>query len=508
MTRSLFETQAHRSAPDDIACAAMRAVPSPYLPLSAIGILFACLVAYRAPWAGDFGLHAAVVERLRQDLWHPADPMVRAYTDNPYNTPYTVLLGLIARVTGLSAVDTLRLAAPLCFALLLVGLYRFVRIFSADRWAPVVALPLVLVLWGEGAPTWSGFANLAGLPLILAYPSTVALALTLCWWAYLWRSFDRPAPGRWALAGAFLGAVAVVHPFTAVEAAVGAAALALSRVRSLRALPVLTGAGVAAGVTLAWPYSSMTEVLLAVGDLDAIHRPLYTRALRTYGPPLLLCLPALVLRLRRDPADPLAAMVALSLAVAGFGWATGHWALGRMWPVVMISAQVALAVELTAALRGRRLALPGAWALVTVLACGWGLRLHGDNALAVVRVDAPVTSFAERQAWITARVAPDDVLLLDLDDDEQRWTARDLIGDGVRFVAPPWPDPTLPDAAQRHTDNRTMLSATAAEDRRRELLARYGVRWVLDGDGTLRWADAYALEVVPGPGPTRLIRVA
>jgi alpha-1,6-mannosyltransferase len=370
----------------------------------------------------------------------------------------------------------------------------------------VVALPLVLLLWGDAAPTWSGFANLAGLPLILAYPSTVALALTLCWWAYLWHSFDHARAGRWALVGAWLGVVAIVHPFTAVAAAVGAAAVTLTRLRSLRPLPVLAALTVAAVVVLAWPYSSVIEVALAAGDLDGIHRPLYSGALRTYGPPLLLCLPALVLRLRRDPLDPLVAMAGLALAVVGAGWATGHWALGRMWPVVLIAAQVALAVELTGAVRDRFRVLVGAWTVVTVAACGWGLYLHHDNALAVVRIDVPVTSFADRHAWITGRVGPGDVLLLDLDDDAELWTARDLIGSGVRFVAPPWPDPTLPDTARRHADNREMLAAGTPEDRRRELLARYEVRWVLDSTGTRQWAGA--LDVVDSPGPARLIRVA
>jgi hypothetical protein len=490
----------------------MRPPFSPYLSLAVGGFVFACLVAYRAPWAGDLGLHAAVVDRLRQDPWRPADPMVEAHTDNPYNTPYTVLLGLAGRVTGLPGVDTLRLAAPLCFALVLYGLWRFVRIFSADRWAPAAALPLVLGLWGEGAPQWSGFLNLAGLPFILAYPSTVAFALTLCWWANLPQSFDRPTPGRWVLVGAFLGVVAIVHPFTAVAAAVGAVAFAAARLRSPR--PVLFAGTVAAAVMLTWPYYSMIDVLLAAGDLDGIHRPLFTGPLRIYGPPLLLCLPALVLRLRREPFDPLAGMAALSLVVVVAGWATGHWALGRLLPVVMLPAQVALAVELTAAVRGWRSAgrvlnaMAGVWAVVAVLACGWGLHLQRHNALAVVRVDVPVTSFAERQSWITARVAAGDVLLLDLDRDEERWTARDLLGSGVLFVAPPWPDPTLPDAALRDADNREMLAAGTSEDRRRSLLRRYHVRWVLDSTGALRWPDAYTAEVVAGPGTNRLVRIA
>lgn len=491
-------------------------VPAPYLPVAAAGFLFAGLVAYRAPWAGDFGLHAAVVDELRQHLWQPADPMVRAHTDNPYNTPYTVLLGLVGWLTGLSGVDTLRLAAPVCFALLLFGLYRFVRVFSASPWAPVVALPLMLLLWGEAAPTWSGFLNLAGLPLILAYPSTVALGLTLCWWAYLWHAFDRPAPGRWAVVGGFLAAIAIVHPFTAVAAVLGAVALALPRLRSLRAVPVpaavtavavaaTVAVTVAAAVVLAWPYSNVIEVARAAGDLDGIHRPLYSGALRTYGPPLLLSLPALGMRLRRDPLDPLAAMVALALAVVGAGWASGHWALGRMWPVVLIAVQVAVAVELVAALRGRFRTPAVAWAVLVVAACGWSVHLQHANALAVARLDRPVTAFADRHTWITDRIGAGEVLLLDLDAEDPLWTARDLLGSGVRFVAPPWPDPTLPDAARRHADNRELLAAGTADDRRRDLLTRYDVHWVLDSTGTLSWP--VALETVAGPGPARLIRL-
>lgn len=509
-----------------VACAvvrpAVRAPLPPYLIVSAAGVLSAALVAYRAPWAGDFGLHAATVERLREDLWRPADPMVRAHTGHPYNTPYTVLLGLVSLVTGRSGTDTLRLAAPVCFGLLLYGLCRFVRIFSADRWAPVAALPLVLALWGEGAPAWSGFLNLAGLPLILAYPSTVALAAALCWWAYLWRCLDRPSPGRWAVAGALLGGLAVVHPFTAVEAAAGAAALMLRR---RPGLPALTGVAAAAAVVLAWPYTSMLDVLLAAGDLDGIHRPLYSGVLRVYGPPLLLCLPALAVRLRRDPLDPLAAMTGVTLALAGAGWVTGHWALGRMWPVVMIAAPVALAVELLAALRAGfrggfrsglgggtagpvRAVLAGAWALVTVAGAGWGGYLQRDHTLAAVGAGGPVMSFTQRHAWITGRVAAGDVLLLDLDDERQRWTARDLIGSGVQFVAPPWPHPSLPDAALRHADNRELLADGTPGQRRLALLRRYDVRWVLDVTGTRGWLDAAAIEVVAGPAPSRLVRVA
>ena len=90
---------------------------------------------------------------------------------------------------------------------------------------------------------------------------------------------------------------------------------------------------------------------------------------------------------------------------------------------------------------------------------------------------------------------------------EQRWLSRDLIAHGIRFVAPPWPDPTLADEKAREEAVRELMARETPESRRRELLDLYHVRWIVDTRDELRWADAYAVEVIAGPGRQRLLRL-
>jgi hypothetical protein len=527
--------------------------PSAYLLLSAAALLASALVSYRQPWIGDFGLHAAVVGRLRDSLSDPADPMVRAYAPSPYFTPYPLLLALVARVTGASAAVVLSAAGPVNLALLLYGLRRFVGLFTPSRRAALLALCFVPLLWGPAALEWSGFPTLRGLALILPYPSTVGFGLMLLVWVLVARASADNRPWRWAAAGLLGGVLILVHPFTALCAALGALAFVLGRPVATPGGPadpgtastdpavtgpagtplsrpglagMLLGAVTAGVVVLAWPYFRITEVLGATAELHEIHRRLYADPLANYGLAFAVGLPALFLRLRRTYRDPLVLLFALAGLVVLAGWLTGAYAFGRVWPVVILSLQVAAAVEL-AALAGVRFGvtgrdrpgpgptvtgriLAGAWLTGTALACLAGLAVQYGNLLLVLppgqltsaRRTAHRVTYPPGHAWVGKVVGRDQLVLTgDVN------AARLLLRYEVRAVAPPWPDPLLPDEARRRADQAELLDPATAEPRRRELLGRYGVDWILDVRGGYDWADPYAVEIVPGPGPARLLRI-
>ncbi|OCC07991.1 hypothetical protein [Streptomyces sp. PTY087I2] len=232
-------------------------LPSPYLVLG--GLLWAVLsaAAWQAPLCCEAGLQAAVVERLRVNLLHPAFPM----TDLPavasaHYSPYALLQGLAARATGLSGPSVVALAASMNLLLLLTGIGRLTRLLTPNRWVPVLVLvPLGLIHWADPA-RWSA-------------PVTFAVAVTLHLWAWTGRVAARvaepgdPAPGRtprWFEAagiGVLLGLVLLVHPQTAIGAGIGCLALIAFRTRT-RIRPTVwrwAFAGVCA-VTVAalWPY--------------------------------------------------------------------------------------------------------------------------------------------------------------------------------------------------------------------------------------------------------------
>ncbi|MEK8172995.1 hypothetical protein NKH77_40330 [Streptomyces sp. M19] len=106
------------------------------VPRAAVAPLVALLLVMvvRLPWAGDLGMHAAVVDRLRGHLSDPGDPLVDADAHSPYYSPWTVALALVARATGVGAFAALHLAALVDLVLLLTGIRHFVR--TLTRCAP------------------------------------------------------------------------------------------------------------------------------------------------------------------------------------------------------------------------------------------------------------------------------------------------------------------------------------------------------------------------------------
>ncbi|MCC3772560.1 hypothetical protein, partial [Streptomyces sp. UNOC14_S4] len=342
---------AERTAPRATAGAPRQGPAAPYRAAVAVVLLLLAvlllLMVVRLPWAGDLGMHAAVLERLRADPLHPGHPLVRADASSPYYSPWTVLLALFASATGLGTFSVLRLAGIAGLVLLGTGVHAFVRTFTR-AWAAVpLALLCVLLLNGVRLFAWSGFPGLVSLCLTFTYPSTLALGLAFHLWALLRKAPDgnRPLPAFLAL-GALLACVLLIHQFTGAVAVLGAAAVLLgARPWPGRAVWARTGAAavLCAAVLACWPYYSFFA-LLRTGGLDDIHRPLYDHLAAKF------CLAglgvvALAARLRHDRRDPLALFFALGLLAFAAGGLTGHQAWGRVLPAVLLPAQLALAVE-------------------------------------------------------------------------------------------------------------------------------------------------------------------
>lgn len=196
------------------------------------------------PWAGDLGMHAATIERLRHHLLRPGNPLVDADTPSPYYSPWTLLLGCVARATGLSAFGVLRLAALAGLTLLGAGVRRYVRTLSAHRAAPALAALSLALLWGTAVINWSGFLSLNSLALTVSYPSVFTLGLSFHYWAWLTRALRTSAGWRrWPGLGVLWAAILLCHQFTGLVATLGGLAAVLS-VRPARALwPRLAAAG-------------------------------------------------------------------------------------------------------------------------------------------------------------------------------------------------------------------------------------------------------------------------
>ncbi|MFV0135674.1 hypothetical protein ACLGIH_21055 [Streptomyces sp. HMX87] len=465
-------------------------------------LLLLLLVVARLPWAGDLGLHAATVERLRHSLTDPGNPLVDADTPSPYYSPWTVLLGLLARIGGVPAFVVLRIGALVALVLLVTGVRAYVRTLSAHRAAPALALLCLLLLWGTAPFAWSGFLGLNSLALTVSYPSVLALGLAFHLWAWLTRALRAADPagwGTWAGLGVLWAVILLCHQFSGVVASLGALATVLG-VRAGRR-PVwarLVAGGVLGLVVLwAWPYYDFFALSGAGDGLEAVHRPLYRDLVERYWL-VLLGVAALAVRWRRDRRDVLVLFFLLGVLVVAAGGATGHWSWGRALPAALIPAQLAAALEATGA--GRR-AVRAGWAGVLAGALAVGVWAQAGTAGYVVDRGVLPAAVAEKYRepwagyhWITPWVRYGDVVMARVP-----FPSRQIPAYGAYTVAPGYPDFFLPDEGERREAVRRFFAEGTSGSERRRILREYGARWVVDRGVGLRGVEGLrAVEWGPG----------
>ncbi|MFD7875925.1 hypothetical protein ACFV5G_17785 [Streptomyces sp. NPDC059766] len=455
------------------------------------------LVIVRLPWAGDLGMHAATVERLRHHPTDPGNPLVDADTPSPYYSPWTLLLGCVARVTGLPVFAVLRIGALVGLGLLVTGVWRYVRTLSPHPAAPALVLLCLVFLWGTTLFEWSGFLGLNSLALTVSYPSVPALGLAFHFWAWLARAVREPGGwGVWLGLGALWAVILLCHQFSGVVASLGALATVLSA-RPARAVWGRAAAGLVLGLLVLWlwPYYDFFALFGAGSGLESVHRALYRDLVGRFWL-VLLGVVALGLRWWRDRWDPLVLFFALGLVVCTGGWLSGHYSWGRALPAVLIPAQTAAALETVTAGRRR---VRTAWACVLGVALVVGAWTQaGTLGYVVPRGRLPEAVAAKyRQPWvgyrwITPWVRYGDVVLA------RTFAARQIPAYGPYTVAPGYPDFFLPDEARRADAVRRYFAAGTAPGVRRDIARAYGVRWVVDR-GALRETGGLR-RVARGPG--------
>ncbi|WKU45115.1 hypothetical protein Q3V23_14120 [Streptomyces sp. VNUA116] len=486
-----------------------------HLPVQACALLTAVLLllmTVRLPWAGDLGMHAAVLERLRADPLHPGNPLVDAATPSPYYSPWAVLLALTGSATGWGTFTVLRMGALAGLVLLGTGVHAFVRTFTRSRAAVPLAVLCLLLLYGVRLFAWSGVPGLTSMSLTLAYPSTFALGLAFHLWALLRRALaaDRGI-AVFLGAGLLLAAILLVHQFTGAVAALGCAAMLLGArpwpARAVR-LRVAAAGALAAAVPACWPYYAFYSLLGTGSGLDDIHRPLYDH-LATKFCLTALGAAALVLRARRDRRDPLVIFFVLGLAVFAAGGLSGHQAWGRILPAVLVPAQLALALETVDGGRRARAALApltavallaGAWTQAGVL--GYVLR---PQAVPPVLRHIHTVALWPRFTWAAREVHAGQTVMTD-----NYYALRMLPAYGPYTVAPAYPDVFLPDAARRRAETRRFFARDTSRAERLGILKEYRVRWVLQQNGGpgLDRGDPAVRRTVRGPAGFTLSEVA
>ena len=254
-----------------------RAPQAAYLALS-VGLIVLCgFTAAAGEWVSDTWIHAATISEVARRPLEPLQPLTGSHDSFPYFSPYAMVLGWVMYTTGLSAMSVLTIGGLLSTGMMMWSLWRLVRAVTTAPWAPVVTLALMTTLWGTSTMWfWSGFFMLGTWSVGFTWPSVLATA----GWFELWRVSLRLTTSRAAVIGAFLllpGLILLIHPFTALIAAVAVCVTLLGQIRAAPkqvGLVVLLGA-VSVALAACWPWIDVWDLLGGTAGLDEIHARLY-----------------------------------------------------------------------------------------------------------------------------------------------------------------------------------------------------------------------------------------
>jgi hypothetical protein len=425
-------------------------------------------------WVGDFWIYAATVGELAARPFHPHNPLFADAYAFAFFSPYTQALGLVARMTGLGAIDVLVWQGLVNLALLGASLYGFVATWVRRPAAAFYALLFVLFLWGADPWLFSGFFHLRSLSYVLSYPSTFAAAVALAALAVFPRIVSSPrAVALLVLPVATL--LWTVHPVTAMFLWVGLFAFSLGAPRPRAHWAVLAVVAAASfGLAMAWPLVPMRD--LWFGQLARVHEgndSMYDDPLSRIAPAL-LGLPWLARRLVRDRRDPLALFAAALGLLVVYGGVSGQWSYGRLLSYAVLLLHVALADALVSA-EDRLARLPRGAVLRAVMAPLVAALMVAGSWPVVRGIVAEARELGDRRwlAFLEGRVGRGEVVLTDLD---SCWYVPSFSG---RIVAYPMKIPFVPDHDERLAAVTRFFDRAASAEERAALVARYDVRYVL-----------------------------
>jgi hypothetical protein len=476
--------------------------PVVYIGLAAVLVVAMVGHTVNESWASpDFWVHLGAVRELADHPLEPGNPLVVGTNADPYLSPYTWVLGVISRATGVNGVSVLAVAGLANLVLLLAGLYRLVTTLSTRRLAPSFALIFTLFAWGVSPWRWSGFFNANSIGTALPLGSTFAAALAFFGLSGTLRWLRSGARAELALVGVTTPVIVTCHPFTATWTAalgLGFVAATAHRRNCWRVLALAVVAIGAAGLAVAWPFYAVADLPGTASVFEASNAAIF----RSVVPRTFLALPGLVaiwLRQRAGNRDPINLGFFATTAIFTVGWVLDRPTLGRTLPAVMLMLHVALA-DLVAGVveepgAGRRRSVTIAAASVTVavgvVGAAAGMVRAVPRALLPDRLSdrAELQSLVGEYRRIGERIPRDDVIVA---------SAPLALGSAAvsgKAVAPSAPAPFVDDVTERRRAAATILDPEATGAERSLELDRYGVDWLVltpDDADRLRGAGAFA----------------
>jgi hypothetical protein len=419
-------------------------------------------------------------------------------------SPYSVLLAVISRAARMDSYRVLSIAAVVNTTLLFVSLYALLSSYRRQTVGFWVLAPM-LFLYGT-APGYANSLALEDLPVHQVNPSAFSLWLCLLAWAG-WRRVDMRA-GKILVAvpacGSLIGCAMLSHGMTGVLGGLGLFAVSAARQGRVRlyllATTVVTLA-LAAGLCALWPWYSFLEAIRSSPDPWFWYNPYILRPMLfvwclpcciaamaavpyrrdeivrmcLWGLGACLCLGvgAIAVRSATFARLPLAGLIFAQILSGYALWRWNRMGIRALRETVESLGSLDPTVFGTGALRTL---LPAAIVYFAVPQISNVLRephLLRPWLAGALGMDSKQTHPLELYRAVLASVHETDVVM---GDPLTVWPVGSIHG---RVVAPFHLEFFVPGQQERLEIVQEFLAPQTSADRRRAILGRYDVRWLL-----------------------------
>ncbi len=311
-------------------------------------------------WVGDFWLHSAVVREFSLHPFSPANPFLPVSTQHFYHGPYHWIVGVFARICGLSSITALGCMGLLNFIIFSYSLHLFCRALHTSRHTAFYALVFSLVLWGENPWLYSSFFHLQTIGFCFPYPSFFCIGLALLSFALFIETVKHSKKYLFLCIIPLSSLITLSHTSTSIVLFAGLGTILIS----CSSLPTLLKNSIkliviifcTLGLVYMWPYLSLFALLAQktnfVSNYILDDLTLYRDVLAKIWPTL-FAVPFIIIRLYKNPKDTLGLLFLCFSAVYFWGFLTKQWSYGRSIAQTMLIAHIIFA-DWFASLKTRR----------------------------------------------------------------------------------------------------------------------------------------------------------
>ena len=308
--------------------------------LAAFAFAAVLITIWAGDYWGDYWHHAAVVKELTTHLVHPRNPVLSTLETHHFFSPYSVVLGFVARQCRLTPIEILAVMAVVNYWLFICAFCLFVKSLIPEKHEAVKFYGLLFILfwWGSDAWSWGGFFHINALRLTASYPSTLAISLSMLGVAIHLGRLKARFWTKAALVTLITSLVILIHPPTFIFLAAMLMGTSLAKnppiLRSAAYSLVLIA--ISLFISTCWPYFSILDLVTHVNnEFHQSHHLMYEQVLIRTWPVLLLSLVVGLqtkFKWRKEMAIPLLLLVAVYL----LGFVFGSAMLGRTISFIVI----------------------------------------------------------------------------------------------------------------------------------------------------------------------------